>query len=198
MGYFFSVVFIVALRLGIWKFFPDLGSMLKDPLSNMIIASLIFGLAFFFCISKMFRREGLVRTSLEAPLALWVASGAISLAWTPDPCASVRELIMFLAYILFFYILLDLFRQDGLRRAFIWVFFGLSVIVAAVGVNDIILLNRVSAEAVESARLTDESLYYILTHKRACSIFGWPNVLAGFLMLVLPLNWCQTAGKSWY
>ena len=145
MGYFLSAVLVMALRLGIWKLFPGLGSMLKDPLSNMIIASLIFGLAFFFFAVKAFRCEGLVRTSLEAPLALWVAAAAASLAWTPDICASVRELIMFLAHILFFYILLDFFVREGLRRVFIWVFFGFAVVVAGVGINDIVFLNRVPA-----------------------------------------------------
>ena len=188
MLYLAGIIFIFAFRLWIWKIFPGLESAMKDDLSNMIIASLIFTLAVVFFIHQALRREGLVKSGLEGPLALFIAAAAASLAWTADLASSAKALVMLLAYVLFFYILLQALTRDLLRRVFIWAFFIGSVVVAGFGINDIVVLSRVSPEAVEAARLTNKSLYYILTHKRACSLFGWPNVLASFLMLSMPLT----------
>ncbi len=182
-----AVIFIFALRLWIWKFFPSLESGIKDDLSNMIIASCIFTLAAFFFSRKMFRRETCFKSGLEAPLTLFIAAAALSLGWTVDQGASVRALVMLLAYVVYFYILLDVFADTGRRRFFLWAFLAGGLLVGALGVNDIIILNQTPAATIEAARLTNRSLYYILTHKRACSLFGWPNVLVAFLMLVLPL-----------
>jgi O-antigen ligase len=187
MLYFAGIVFIFGLRLWIWKLFPALESGIKDDFSNMIIASLIFGLAIFFFLHKAIRREGSFKSGLEGPLALFIGAAAVSLFWTADMASSVKAVVMLLAYVFVFYILLDALSREYQRRAFLWVFFIGSVVVAGFGINDIIVLNQVSPEALESARLTNKSLYYILTHKRACSLFGWPNVLAGFLMLSMPL-----------
>ena len=182
-----AVIFIFALRLWIWKFFPSLESGIKDDLSNMIIASCIFVLAVFFFSRKMFRRETCVKSGLEAPLTLFLAAAALSLGWSVDQGASVKALVMLLAYVIYFYILLEVFAGAKRRRAFLWAFFAGGLVVAALGVNDIIILNHTPAATIEAARLTNRSLYYILTHKRACSLFGWPNVLVAFLMLVMPL-----------
>lgn len=182
-----AVIFIFALRLWIWKFFPSLESGIKDDLSNMIIASCIFALAVFFFSRKMFRREVFVKSGVEGPLTVFLAVAALSLGWSVDQGVSVRALVMLLAYVVYFYILLEVFADPGRRRVFLWAFLAGGLVVAALGVNDIIILNRMPAETVEAARLTNRSLYYILTHKRACSLFGWPNVLVAFLMLVLPL-----------
>ncbi len=187
MFYFITTMFIIALRLWIWKLFPGLESGLKDDLSNMIIAALVCLLAVIFFTHKLVCREGLVKCGLEAPLALFIAAAAASVTWTADTGASFKALVMLLTHVFFFYILLDALSNEKRRRIFCWFFFAASLVVAALGINDIIILNQVSPEAMESARLTNKSLYYILTHKRACSLFGWPNVLAGFLMLAIPL-----------
>jgi putative inorganic carbon (HCO3(-)) transporter len=196
---FIVIIFIFALRLWIWKLFPGVESGIKNDLSDMIIASLIFGLAFFFFAHKAARREGLLKSGLEGPLALFIAAATVSLAWTTDMSSSVKALVMLLAYVFVFYMLLQSLSVEYQRRIFLWIFFLGSVVVAGYGINDIIVLSRVSPAELESARLTNKSLYYILTHKRACSLFGWPNVLAGFLMLSMPLTAALFVSvKSWW
>ncbi len=198
MLYLIAASFILWLRLVIWRFFPGLESALKDDLSNMIIAGAIYGLASCYFIHKSVRRESLPVTGLEGPLALLLAAAAASAAWTLEPWLTVRSLLMLLAYVLYFYMLFSLLSQEHYRRIFLWVFFAAALLVAAVGINDILVLNKVSAAEVENARLTNRSLYYILINKRACSFFGWPNVLAGFLMLAMPLAGALAIGaRSW-
>ena len=187
MLYFTGIIFIFGLRLWIWKLFPGLESGIKDDLSNMIIASLIFGLAMFFFARRAVHAQGFSKSGLEGPIALFIAAAAWSSFWTVDMASTVRAILMLLAYVFFFFILLQTLVREQQRRIFLWVFLIGSIVVAGFGINDIIVLNRVSPEALESARLTNKSLYYILTHKRACSLFGWPNVMAGFLMLSMPL-----------
>ena len=199
MLYCLAVVSIFALRLWIWKFFPGLESGIKDDLSNMIIASLVFGLAIFFFLHQAVRRRGIVRSGIDGPVALLMAAAVMSLAWSADLSLSIKGSIMLLVHVFFFYILLHTLLEGHQRRIFLWAFFIGSVVVAGFGINDIIILSQVSPEAVESARLTNKSLYYILVNKRACSLFGWPNVLAGFLMLSMPLTagLCVTAREKW-
>ena len=74
MLYCLAVVSIFALRLWIWKFFPGLESGIKDDLSNMIIASLVFGLAIFFFLHQAVRRRGIVRSGIDGPVALLMAT----------------------------------------------------------------------------------------------------------------------------
>lgn len=188
MVYLAGIGAIFFLRLGIWRFFPGLEFAIKDDLSNMIVACAIFGLAFFFFVQQACRREGLLKSGLEGPLALFISAAAVSFFWTADVEATFRATIMLLAYVFLFLILLQILAVEYHRRIFFGIFFIGSVVVAGYGLNDMLMLSRVSPEEVEAARLTNKSLYYILTHKRACSLFGWPNVLAGFLMLAMPLT----------
>ena len=123
MLYFIGISFIFGLRLWIWKLFPGLESGAKDDLSNMIIASLIFGLAVFFFLHKAVRREGFLKSGLEGPIALFIAAAALSLGWTADKASSVKILLMLLSYVFFFYILLQSLAQGYQRRIFIWIFF---------------------------------------------------------------------------
>ncbi|MFH0753359.1 MAG: O-antigen ligase family protein [Candidatus Omnitrophota bacterium] len=185
---FLGVMFlIIALRLGIWKLFPNMEFSVKDEFSNMIIAGAVFALAAVFFSTRLIRREGLVHSGLEGPMALFIMTAAVSAGWSADVSSTCRALIVLAAYVLFFYMLVEILKETVLRQAFFWFFTAAAVIVALFGINDIIYLNSVPAQEIENARLTNESLYYILIHKRACSLFGWPNVLASFLMLSMPL-----------
>jgi O-antigen ligase len=187
MPFFVAAILLIALRLGIWKIFPLMEFSVKDEFANMIMAGLIFLLAVLFYGMKLMGREGFVKSGLEAPLALFVVVSGISLMWTADVSATASAVIMLLSYVLFFFMLTELLQQEKLRQIFFWFFVAASVVVGLIGINDIIYLSSVPPQTVEQARLTNESLYYILIHKRACSLFGWPNVLAGFLMLGMPL-----------
>ncbi len=182
------ILLLISLRLGIWKLFPAMEFSIKDEFSNMIIAGTIFGLAMVFYGIKFIRAEAWVKTGVEGPLALLITAAVASVAWTADLSATVSAITMLVAYALFFHMLFEVLAADAMsRQVFLWFFVVASVVVSLVGINDIIYLSHVSPADVESARLTNESLWYILTHKRACSLFGWPNVLAGFLMLGMPL-----------
>jgi hypothetical protein len=199
MTWLIATSLIMALRLWIWKFFPDMDSAIKDDLSNMIIAVFLFALALVFFVRKAWRSEGLLRSGLELPFAILVAAATASLGWTADVAASMKGLVMLLAYVFLFYILLEAIADERRRQVFYWIFFGASVVVAAFGINDIIVLSQVKPEAVEVARLSNKSLYYILMNKRACSLFGWPNVLASFLLMGIPLSGALfLTARNWF
>ncbi|MBF0331533.1 MAG: O-antigen ligase family protein [Candidatus Omnitrophica bacterium] len=182
-----ALLSLIALRLGIWKLFPAMEFSIKDEFSNMIIAGLIFAVALAFYGLKCIRREALGRSGFEGPLALLLIAAAVSMPWTADVSSSVSAMIVLVAYILFFHMLFETLLYARSRQIFLWFFAACSLVVALIGINDIIYLSSVPAQEIENARLTNESLYYILINKRACSLLGWPNVLAGFLMLGMPV-----------
>jgi hypothetical protein len=84
--------------------------------------------------------------------------------------------------------LLDLLNTP-LRLRWVLIFLlGIALLTAIYGIkNYYILLRRPITLEDEIFKRTHSGVYYLLMHRRAVSFFGWPNALAGFLLLFLPL-----------
>lgn len=179
---------VIVLRLVIWKFLPGTEILFKENFSNVAVAAVIFVLAFVWGTRKVFRQESWPQTGFELPLVLLLSAAAFSLLYTADFHSSILSLIVLAAQIVFFYMIVDGLRVPALRGWFLLFLLGTVVVVAGYGVKEFFYLwNRPLTAADEAIGKVNDSLYYILANRRVVSFIGWPNSLAGYLMLLLPV-----------
>lgn len=189
---------LIVLRLVVWKFFPVLDTFVKEDLSNLLCVAPILLFAVVFYLHRVLKGRPLQerRTGLEPALWVFFATCVLSFFTSVDRAFTLRYVEVWFAYILFFFMLTDTLDSQLRRKWFLVFIMGLALVIAGWGIRDYIyLVTRPPDPADAALANTNDSLYYILRNKRACSFFGWPNVLAGFLGLTIPLGF--TVALMW-
>ena len=181
--------FVLALRLFIWQFFPNTEVFFKEEFSDIAVAFLILILAVVWFFPKLLKQQSLKKSGLEFPVILLFTAAAASVFLAPDFPSSLRGVLVLGAQITFFYMLLDLLDSPSrLRWALIFIL-SLTLVVSVFGIVTFFdLLIRPHSFKDISLQETNIGLYYLLHHPRAVSFFSWPNILAGYLLLFLPLG----------
>ncbi len=179
---------ILVLRLVIWKFLRVTEIFFREEFSNVAVAAVILLLALVWAVHKLMHSDPVRKSGLEIPLFLWLGAAAGSLFYTADLPSTLAGVIVLAAHIAFFYILLDVLDSPRRIRWALFFFIVMSLVVAGFGIREFVYLwSRPVIENSSAAAEMNRSLYYILTSRRVVSFLGWPNSLAGYLLLVLPL-----------
>lgn len=189
---------LVLFRLLVWKLFVNLDVFVKEDLSNLLclVPILVFAGVFYGRKAVLGLPLQERRTGLEPVLWALLAACALSLLPSVDRTATLRYVMVWFSYVLFFFMLAETLDTAARRKWFLVFLVGLALLIAGWGIRDYLyLIGRAPDPSDEGLANTNDSLYYILTHKRACSFFGWPNVLAGFLGLTIPLAF--TVALTW-
>jgi len=127
---------------------------------------------------------------------LWMAWAAISVVYSIDRGMSLRSWLAFASYGLLAYVACELVRtpSDLFRwtTCLVWI----AVIVSLQGLVQYVSAFDATLSLMERLRATGELNFQgwgaevikdFLARKRIFSVFGWPNLFAGFLLLMLPL-----------
>jgi len=127
---------------------------------------------------------------------IWMAWAAISALYSIDRGMSLRSWLAFASYGLLAYTACRLVRTsvDVLRwtRCLVWI----AIVVSAQGLVQYVSAFDDTLALMERLRASGELNFQgwgaevikdFLTRKRIFSVFGWPNLFAGFLLLMLPL-----------
>lgn len=186
---FFFTCFILPLRLIIWKFYPVAEPFEKSDLSNIIISVSILLLLCLFLAYKYFFKGFIQKSPLDRYLLGYLALVFLSITYSADQYLSLKAAIFLLAMIGYFYLILNVLSTPERLKIFIYLVIICGVITALWGFKDYVyLINR--APIPDGFNVTNEnkSLVYVLSNKRVTSFLGWPNVLAGFLMLIIPIS----------
>jgi O-antigen ligase len=181
---------LVLLRLFIWKSFFNVEPFIKEDASNLICAAAILGVAAMYygrkaAVGLPFQNRS---TGLEGVLGIYFALAAVSFFPSVDHTATLRQIVILFAYLLFFFMLSETSLGE-VRRPWVLLFLlVVSFLIACGGLKDYVyLIHRQPNPSDAVVAQTNDSLYHILMTKRVTSLFGWPNVLAGYLGLVIPL-----------
>jgi len=180
---------IFFLRLIIWQFFSGSEAFFREGFSDAAVSVLISALALPWALGKIIARQPFKRSGLELPLLLLMGAAFCSLFYTADRSASLPAVFVLASGMTVFYILFDLLDSPVRLRWALFFLLGLAFIAAVFGIKTFLdyLTHPHSAQDAE-LQVTNNNLYYLLVHPRAISFFGWPNALAGFLLLFLPLS----------
>lgn len=175
---------ILFFRLIIWKLLPGLDLFLKEDGINIFFSSLILLTAVVFGIVKLLRKETFSRNGFEGPLVLMSGALALSLLYTADTAVTLRSGVAFLAGVSLFMVLVDCLDSLERRKFFLWSMVLCAVLTAGFAIRDFMLLSAIPTSKAMAEQRSD--LQYLLLNRRATSFIGWPNSLAGYLLLSFP------------
>lgn len=191
---------VILLRITIWRFFLNSEVFFREDFSNVLIAFAIALLVSAWLVVKILRREAIRPSGFEIPIVLLLGAAIGSLFYTVNFSASQTGVLVLISQAAFFFMLQDVL--DTRRRVLGFVCFLLccAVLMAIYGIKDFIFLSwRPSLPTDIEIAKTNQSLYYVLTNRRVTSFLGWPNTLAGYLMLFMPLAAAfAVTAKQWW
>ena len=172
-----GVIFL--LRLIIQNFFPENYIYSSERLSDLIVACLILMLALIFTLRKCLLHEKFPQSCFDFPIYLLLAASCLSFLHTADFSVSMNFFIPFVSYIFLFYIVMDILKsQKDFTKLWSYILIGIVVVIFFGFWEYTFLKDPQQTIGVPSSFL-----------KRIGSVFHLPNVLAGFLMLFIPLLW---------
>ncbi len=181
---------VLLLRLFIWQFLHNPTPFFREDFSDVTVAVSIIFITLFWFASKFIQREANQKSQLELPIFLLLGAAVVSLFHSVDFSSSFKSVLVLSTEILFFYMLINLLSTPKRLRWALIFLMGITFIVALYGVIQFFILwtRHSSPEDLLALSKTDNNLYYVVINRRAISFLGWPNTLAGYLLLFLPLS----------
>ncbi len=176
-----ACVSVLLLRLLLTNLLPDDYIYIKDRLADMVVAGAIFVLFLVFTIKKSKDKTNPFQSNFNLPIWLLLLACWSSLIHSADFSQSLYFVIPLTAYVLFFYLLVDVLKTPQSLRTF-WSYFIPCIIV-------VIIFAFWEYFVLTNPDLPTPKSFGPLLYKRIGSLFQLPNVLAGFLMLSIPFIW---------
>src|SRR3989338_6681689 len=127
---------------------------------------------------------------------IWLAWGAFSLIYSIDRGASLRSLLAFTSYGLLAYVSRSLIRDKNALRLWVKFLAWAALATALEGFVQYVSSFAMTLRALERLQATGQLnlqgwgghvIQDFLIRKRIFSVFGWPTLYAGFLILMIPL-----------
>lgn len=148
----------------------------------------VFALSFLYILKKAALREPVLFPRTLWPLAAFGLAGGISILYSVDAPSSVLASSDLWAAFFFVLVLADLLgRNAGAIEAFCGMLVALMAVAAAEAAYEyLVLLPQVVVQNSGGAPATRTLLQLVHSH-RTPTLLGWPNVLAGFLAMTVPL-----------
>ncbi|MBF0619401.1 MAG: O-antigen ligase family protein [Candidatus Omnitrophica bacterium] len=191
--FLFAACFL--LRLFVWKLFPTAEAFLKEDIANLLVSALVFFCAAVAFLRKYCSRERVEATGFEWPLGVLVLAAAFSILYSVDTSIAIKATLALAAHVLLFYVAADIMGEERRIRIAFLIALAAALLTAFFGIREYYyLLHRVPAPGEESLGRLNISLEYILLSKRVTSFLGWPNSLAGYLMLLFPATGLMIIG----
>jgi putative inorganic carbon (HCO3(-)) transporter len=163
---------------------------------------LLDGVAGLSCLGAIsaaiacWRRRMLPRIPWWTAWLAWVTWAIVSLAYSIDRGVSLRAALAFLSYGLLAYVLCALIRSSQDLKTWMRFLVAAAVVVGVHGVFQYADTFNATVPLMQQLQATEPLglggwqggvLQDFLARKRIFSVFGWPNLLAGFLLLMIPL-----------
>ncbi|MEI6437791.1 MAG: O-antigen ligase family protein [Candidatus Omnitrophota bacterium] len=178
---------VVLLRLVVWKIFPLALPMVKEDFSNLIVA--VFQLAFgaAFAALALQKRVKVPVTGFEPALGILLLASSVSLCYTLDFSVTLRVWVPLMGSMVMFYILTGVLTTMERVKVFLYFILACAFVTSLYGLQEFAALwTRPPQPGDADIAEYNASLYYILLNRRVTSFLGWPNSLAGYLLLILP------------
>jgi len=174
------------LRLLIYRFFPTSPEQSMKEVSiaagraDMIIVSVLLAAAILFLAKLILNKEPFPRTTLDIPLLIFFAAAAASFLYSEERISTATGVISLLVNISVFYALAGCLNSDYRRKLFMVLLIGSGLTAALLGLIHYFFIYG-SMPKADLAGFAQ----HMVDIKRIGSLFGWPNIFAGFLMLVI-------------
>jgi len=152
----------------------------------MLVVFLIYIAAGFYIIRLVINQEGLPKTAIDLPISLFFIVCTASLIYSADKNLTLRGVVILCSNVALFYILVGCLTSFYRLKLFIALLIAAGLSVSLLGLIHFFLVQPVMLKLIGDAGLTTTAKSMVALN-RIGSTFGWPNLLAGFLMLLIPV-----------
>jgi len=187
-----SCAIILILHLCLPVIWGDNFFFISESLCDLIAAGLIFFLSFLFILRKILNSENILKSKLDIPVLLALSAAVFSLTHSASFSESFSSVLFLISCVCLFYILHDSLNSKDVLYVFWSYLLVFSILVAVLAIWEYLFAqNPLSIEMRRSLTGFNHGTHFGFFYKRIASLFDWPNLLAGYLMLVIPLTWAS-------
>jgi hypothetical protein len=164
--------------------FRDLKALyLAADSAETLLIFFLFAVSALCLIKLVIAKEPFPRTAIDIPLVFFLVVTSFSLLYSPEKDTGSRQLFILFSDVAVFYALISCLRSKYRAKVFIMLLIAAAVMVSLLGLIHYFLIYR---------DMPTEGLPIFAKHMvdigRIGSVFGWPNILAGFLALIIPVS----------
>ena len=157
---------------------------------NLIVTFILLTAAALFVIKLLLTKEAFPRTPIDIPILVFFIAAALSYIYSADKSLTLRSLVILSGNIAIFYTLTGCLNSVYRARLFMMILVSAALVASIIGlIHYFFIFDFVKQIGA------DEKLPHLARHmidvKRIGSVFAWPNVLAGFLALIIPVSFVQ-------
>ena len=176
-------------RLFIWRLFGNAEVFEKINMSNVAISFLLFIVALVFLVKLLLNKEYLPKTAVNVPILIFLLIAGISIMYSVEKNISLRSFFVLFSFTALFIVLVGCLNTKKRVKMFIKFLIGCGFLVAVLGIVEYIRYFSMNAE-IDTNLLSapQKIIFYMVQKRRVGSLLGWPNVLAAFLMLMIPMS----------
>lgn len=182
------LVFILTLIF----FRPFISSLAFPYLNTYYSVALIAALIAWHIIYKLFFTK---LPSLKIPLALFVISITLSTYFSVNPANSIKEIYKYLTGILLFFFAASLNEEQKYRTVRIMVLSGF--LISLLSIYQYLFGFKHLLGYLAKENISDPFILDYASQKRAFLPFVTPNILADYLLLIIPLTLIIKNTKKW-
>jgi putative inorganic carbon (HCO3(-)) transporter len=161
----------------------------QEHIATLLNNLVLFVIAFLFILKKTALGENIRFPKTFWPLALLCLLASISFFYSIDAPSSLLYSFDLWASFFFMLVLVNLLSSMISVEIIVGVLIALVAIASANAVYEyLVILPKVLAQARNGIPAGDRGILQLLNSHRTPTLFEWPNILAGFLVMTLPLT----------
>lgn len=180
------------IRLLLQPSLHNFGAWGQENIATLVSNLTLFIIVFLFILKKTALRENIRFPMVLGPFVLFCLLANLSI-YSIDAPSSLLHIFDLWASFFFVLVLVNLLNSVIFIEIIVGIMIMLMVIVAGDAVYEhLVILPKILTNALPGADRGNLQLFY--SHRTA-TLFGWPNLLAGFLVMTLPLTMAYHAHR---
>lgn len=161
--------------------------LIEESWAHNIIEFLILTTALLYILKLTLMSRPEIRSSpVDWPLLGFLLICALSVIYSINRDESIRSLLLLFSYVLFFYLVAHAVDRADVKK-FCMLLVGLAAILSLYGLYEYFFLYRF-IEGRMDVSFVNAVARKMISLRRVSSVFGWPNRLAGFLGMTIPVS----------
>ena len=159
----------------------------QEHIATLLNCLIILAITFLFIIKKTIVKENLRLPKVLGPLALFCLIASFSISYSIDAPSSLLFGFDLWGSLCFMIVLVNLLKSVKNIEWIIGVLIALMILSSAhTAYEHLVILPKIMAQNPQGD--TERGLLQLIASHRSPTLFGWPNILAGFLVMTLPLT----------
>ena len=181
--------FALLARLLLQPSLTHLESLGQEHIATLANSLILFSLTFLFILKKTILGENIRFPAALWPFALFCLMASLSISYSIDAPSSTLYMFDLWASFFFTLVLINLLTTTKRIEIIVGILIVLMAIASANAAYEyLVVLPQVIAQSPHGIPGADRGVQEVLDSHRPRTLFGWPNILSGFLVMVIPMT----------